>query len=367
MISRFTLRRPMGAAMVSLSMLILGCARGGPQGGGFQMPPMPAETAVVTKGPVLDRFEAVGSVEAGEAITVVSEIDAAVTALPFHEGQPVPKGALLARLDDSQLKAEVDRTAALREQSEATYKRVKTVVEQGAGSAQDLDDAATALKVAEANLELAKTRLGKTRVTAPFSGVVGSKRVSAGAYLRAGTAITDLASISELKVTFSVPERFLGKLSRGSAVTVSTTAFPGYTLQGRIDVVDPVLDPATRSAKVIARVRNPGGRFRPGMSANIEAVLSERMNALTIPTEAVFAEGDQTLVYLVRADSTVARTPVKLGTRLADVVEIVDGLKEGDRVVRAGHQKLFDKARVIPVSSTDQAQNKSAPPGGSGG
>lgn len=359
--------RTVAHAAALLALLLLGCAKGGPGGGGFGggMPPMPAETAVVGKESVVDRFDAVGTIEAADAITVVSEIDAAVVSLPFREGQPIARGGLIARLDDDQLRAEVSRASALRDQAKATHERVEEVVEQGAGSAQDLDDAAAALKVAEANLTLASTRLSKTRITAPFSGLVGSKRVSPGAYLRAGTPITDLAQIGTLKVIFFVPERYLGKLQRGSAVSVSTTAFPGYALTGRIDVINPVLDPGTRSAQVIARVQNPGNRFRPGMSANVSAVLSERMNALTIPSEAVFAEGNQTFVYVVGPDSTVARTPVELGTRLADVVEVVEGLKEGDRIVQAGHQKLFDKAKVIPIDSR-AAQGGGAPGGGPG-
>ena len=182
------------------------------------------------------------------------------------------------------------------------------MVEQGAGSPQDLDDARRALKVAEANLALAKARLAKTRIIAPFDGMVGA-RVSPGAFLRAGSAITDLAQIVELRVNFSAPERYLSKLSRGAEVTVSTTAYPGYTLQGKIDVVEPVLDPATRSAqRRRAGVEIRAGKFRPGMSANVSAVLSQRTNALTIPSEAVFAEGNQTFVYVVKPDSTVART-----------------------------------------------------------
>lgn len=360
--------RSLALAVAFLALAALGCAKGGPGGGGFGgMPPMPAETAVVAKESVVDRFDAIGTIEASDAITVVSEIDAVVEALPFREGQPIAKGGLIARLDDSQLRAEVDRTSAVRDQAKATFERVKEVVSQGAGSAQDLDDAAAALKVAEANLALSRTRLSKTRITAPFPGLVGSRRVSPGAYLRAGTPITDLAQVGTLKVTFSVPERYLGKLRRGSAVTVSTTAFPGYALTGKIDVIDPVLDQATRSAQVIARVTNPGNRFRPGMSANVSAVLSERMNALTIPSEAVFAEGTQMFVYVVGPDSSVARTPVKLGTRLADVVEVVEGLKEGDRIVRAGHQKLFDKAKVIPVDSrAAQGGGPGGAPGGGG-
>jgi membrane fusion protein (multidrug efflux system) len=312
---------------------------------------MPVETAVASREKVFDRFTAVGSIQAGDAIDVVSEIDAAVKSLPFREGSTVEAGAVLAQLDDDQLRAEADRAEAVRDQARSTYNRQKTVVDEGAGAPQDLDDAAAALKVAEANLSLAKTRLSKARIVAPFPGIVGSKRVSPGAYLRAGSVITDLAQIAELKITFSAPERYLSKLSRGAEVSVTTTAFPGYSLTGRIDVIDPVLDPGTRSAQVIARVKNPGGKFRPGMSADVAAVLSERMNAITIPSEAVFAEGNQTLVYVVQPDSTVARVPVTLGTRLSDVVEVTQGLEPGARVVRAGHQKLFEKARVIPVQS----------------
>jgi membrane fusion protein, multidrug efflux system len=343
----------------------LGCARGG-AGGGFSMPPMPVETAVATQGNVSDRFEAVGSVEAGDAITVVSEIAASVVSLPYREGRPVEKGAVLAQLDDAQLKAEVDRTSAIRDQTESAFQRTKSVVEQGAGSAQDLDDAAAALKVAESNLALAKTRLSKARITAPFDGIVGSKRVSPGAYLKVGDPITDLARVSELKIIFSAPERYLAKLKNGAAVTVSTTAYPGYSLEGRIEVIDPVLDPETRSARVTARVRNPGGKFRPGMSADVAAVLSERANAITIPSEAVFAEGNQTFVYAVKPDSTVTRKAVTLGTRLSDVVEVVQGLDAGQRIVRAGHQKLFETARVIPIESHGGGPG-GAPGAGAGG
>lgn len=352
-------RRAAAGVVVTILSLATGCSPRGP-GGGFSMPPMPVETSIVSQAPVLDRFLAVGSVEAGEAIIVVSEINAVVVNLPFREGAPVEQGAILAQLDDAQLQAAVDRTTALRDQARATYERVKSVVNQGAGSAQDLDDAGTSLKVAEANLALAQTLLSKARITAPFAGIVGSKRVSPGAYLKTGDAVTDLAQIATLKVIFSAPERFLSKLRRGARVAVSTTAYPGYELQGRIDVINPVLDPATRSAQVIARVRNPGGKFRPGMSAEVSAVLGERVNALTVPTEAVFAEGNQTFVYVVKADSSVSRTAVTLGTRLADVVEVVQGLEPGARVVRAGHQKLFDSARVIPIES-EGASGMTAP------
>jgi len=315
---------------------------------------MPVETAMVVQQAVMDRFEGVGTIDAGEAITVVSEIDGTVMSLPFREGGHIDKGALIAHLDDVQLKAEVERSEALRDQSQSTYNRVKTVVDQAAGTAQDLDDAAAGLKVAEANLALAQSRLDKTRITAPFSGIAGARRVSPGAFVRGGQAITNLAKIQDIRVVFSMPERFLSKITRGAAVTISTTAYPGYELNGTIDIIEPVLDEATRSARVIAVAENPDEKFRPGMSANVRVILSERGQAVTVPSEAVFVEGSQAFVFVVKADSTVTRTALSLGTRMADVVEVVSGLQSGNRVVRAGHQKLFEGAKVMPVSSQPQ-------------
>jgi membrane fusion protein, multidrug efflux system len=344
------------AATSLLIMIILtlsACSKGGGGGGGFSRPPMPVEAAQVVEQAVVDKFEAVGTIEAEKAIEVVSEIDAQVISLPFKEGDPISQGGLIAKLDDSQLKAEKERAEALRDQSKATYDRVKSVVDQGAGAPQDLDDAAAALKVAEANLTFARARLAKTIIVAPFDGILGSRRVSPGAFVRAGQEITDLTQIEDIRVLFSVPERFLSKLKANSEVTVSTTAYPGYELKGRINVIEPSLDPNTRSARVIAQVRNPGGRFRAGMSANVYAVLSARQNALTIPSEAVFAEGDDFFVYVIKDDSTVARTTLTLGIRLPGTVEVLSGLKPNMMVVRAGHQKLFEGAKVMPISSHD--------------
>jgi len=321
------------------------------------MPPMPVEVAWAKVQKVADKFEALGTIEALEAITVVSEIDGAVVSLPFEEGSFVKRGGLIAQLDDSQLAAEVARAEALEVQSHVSYNRVKAVVDQKAGTPQDLDDAAAGLKVADANLALAKARFAKTRIVAPFDGIIGARRVSVGTFLRAGQAITELANIDEIRVNFSAPERLLSQLSRGAEVAVSTTAFPGYELKGKIIVIEPVLDPGTRSARVIARVSNPGRKFRPGMSANVSAVLSERPNAVTIPNEAVFASGNQSFVFVVKPDSTAARVPITLGTRLPDVVEVVRGLESGEEIVRAGHQKLFDGARVMPIAAQGSPSN----------
>lgn len=352
------------AFVIGALVSIYGCGGKEARGGGFSMPPMPVEVSPVMVQTVEDKFEGVGTIEALEAVTVVGEIDATVKALPFNEGGFIRRGELIAQLDDSQLAAELARAEALRAQSKSTYDRIKSIVDQGAGAPQDLDDAAAALKVAEANLALAKARFDKTRITAPFDGIIGARKVSVGTFLRSGQALADLANIDAIRVNFSAPERFLSQLSQGATVAVSAAAFSGDKLKGEIIVIEPMIDQATRSARVVAHVLNVGRKFRPGMSANVSAVLSEHPNALTIPNEAIFGSGNQSFVFVVKSDSTVARVPLTLGTRMADVVEVLDGLQAGMIVVRAGHQKLFDGGKVNPMTPQKPAEMTTAKSGG---
>jgi membrane fusion protein (multidrug efflux system) len=317
------------------------------------MPPVPVEVSTVMRTTVTDRFEAVGSTQAGDEVLVATEIQGVVSALPFQEGSWVTKGQVLAQLDDSELAADVARAEAVRDQQLTTYERWKSVVEQKAGAQQDLDDAEARYKIAEAELAVARVRLSKTRITAPFSGNAGARRVSVGAFLNPGDPITMLASTDEIRVTFSAPERYVPVLRRGSSVAIGVTAYPGEQWFGRIDVVDPVLSEATRSVQILARVPNPDGRLRPGMSANVSAVLEERPDSMTLPSEAVFAEGNQFFAFVVNPDSTVARVQLSLGSRTPTSVEILNEIEPGTMVVKAGHQKLFPGARVMPMPSQE--------------
>jgi len=344
--------------LIFVSIFLMSCSKKQQAAGGFSMPPMPVEVADVKVQKVADQFEAVGSIEAIESISVVSEIDGAVIKLPFEEGTFIKKGDLIAQLDDSQLAAEVKRSEALFEQSKSNYGRIKSIVDQKAGTQQDLDDANAALHVAEANLVLAKARFSKTRITAPFDGMIGARKVSVGTFLRTGQAITELANINEIRVNFSAPESFLSQLSRGAGVTVSSPVYKNHMVTGKIIVIEPVLNELTRNAKIIARVSNPGQKFLPGMSANVSAVLSEHANAVTIPNEAVFANGDQSFVFVVKPEGIVTKVPITLGLQLADVVEVTSGLENGMQVVKAGHQKLFEGAKIMPVNSNKELSSK---------
>jgi membrane fusion protein (multidrug efflux system) len=335
-----------------------GAGGGGGPGG---MPPMPVETAAVQASGMTDRFNVVGSLASDAEIVLVSEISALVVELPFREGEELAKGDLIARLDDAQALAEVQRAEALVQQRRTAFERIQAIVRENAGAPQDLDDAAANLAVAEADLALAQTRLQKTRIVAPFAGVFGARDVSVGTYLTAGERITQRAQLDRLRVNFSAPELYVGRLHVGAPVEVRTSAYPDLVLEGTVDVVSPVLDRASRSARIVAHVDNQGRRLRPGMSAEISVVLASRPGALTVPGEAVFFQGQQAFVYTVGDDAAVALAPVSLGTRGAELVEITSGLEAGQTVVRTGHQKLFPGAKVMPVGDEGAPNEGEAP------
>ena len=339
--------------LVPIAALPLGgCGGGGP--GGFQLPPMPVEVVDVKSEAVTDRFRAVGTIEAEETVRIVNEISGVVRELPFAEGQPVAEGDLIARLDDSELAAESARADALRDQARTNHQRVQQLFEQHAASQQEMDDVGSALKVAEANAVVARTRFEKARIRSPLTGVAGRRLVSPGAYLAVGTPITEVASVGTVKIGFSAPERYLPQLRRRAVVSVTTTAYAGEVFSGDISVVDPILDPTSHTVQMVARVHNRAGKLRPGMSADVTASLGERPHALTVPDEAVFSEGDQSFVYVVKPDSTVTRRVVVLGLRESMRAEITQGLQSGDRVVSAGYQKLFEGAHIMPMPSMDE-------------
>jgi len=337
---------------VLLLALLPACAQ---KKAGFQMPPTPVEVANVQTETVRDRFRALGSVEANEIVQIVSEVNAVVRQLPFTEGQVVRHGELLARLDDEEIGAEAHRADALRDQAKVNHERIRQLFEQKAASPQELDDASAALKVAEADAQLAHARLNKTRILSPLDGMVGRRLVSPGAFLRVGDSITEVASIDRVKISFAAPERYTAQLHPGAEVEITTTAQPGQVFIGKVNVVNPILDPGTRTVQLLAIAPNPGRRLRPGMSADVSATLAERPGALTIPDEAVFAQGNQNFVYVVSAD-TVSLRPIGIASRDSARVEVSQGLAAGDVVVRAGYQKLYPGAHVMPI-----------PPGGPGG
>jgi membrane fusion protein (multidrug efflux system) len=324
-------------------------AAGAPPGGGNKMPPMPVEAEVVKAERFAHEIIAVGSLRSNESVTLSSEIAGRITSIPFREGQPVEKGALLFELDDSIYRAEAEQARAVVALSERNHERAKELFERKLISTRERDEAAAKLDVDRAAVQLAAARLAKTRIRAPFDGVVGLRSVSPGDYISAGQALAPLEQISVLKADFRLSEAALSAIKVGQALNLEVDSYPGQSFVGRVYAIDPRLAEETRSIGVRARVPNDKGLLRPGLFARVRLVIAERDNALLVPEQSLMPQGDKLFVYVIE-NGVAALRPVELGLRQGGRVEVLSGVAPGEVVITAGAQKIGPGSAVNPVN-----------------
>jgi membrane fusion protein (multidrug efflux system) len=263
------------------------------------------------------------------------EVAGRIAAIGFRDGQPVKRGQVLVQLDAALNEAEVAQARAELDLAKSTLKRTEDLASKNFVSGSAQETAASNVEVLAARLKLAEARLAKMRILAPFDGVVGIRTVSIGDYVKDGADLVNIEDIGVLKVDFRVPERYLPHMRAGQAVEVVADALPADRYRGAIEAINPRVDANGRSLEVRARLSNSDGRLRPGMFARVRIIIGERTNALLVPEEAIVPLGDDFFVYTV-VDGKANRIRVKLGVRRNSQVEVLEGVKAGDKVITAG-------------------------------
>lgn len=334
--------------LASLSLVTAGCKREAARGGAGA-PPVYAVQAVVAEAklqPVIETLSLIGSVAANEMVEIKSETDGTVEEVLFAEGQRVKQGDLLIRLDESKLIAALNEAEANFKLSETTYERNKQLQREKLVSQQEFDQSAAQYQANKASLELKKRLLRDARIYAPFKGVMSSRQVSPGQVIAKNTTLTWLIDLDPVKVELNVPERFVSQLKVGQKIDLAVAAYPGRTFPGEVFFVAPFVESATRTALVKARLDNPNAELKPGMFASLNLALKLKEDAIVIPESSVIASGDRTIIYVLDQEDAAQIRPVKLGVRQAGLVEILSGLKPGERVVAEGIQKIRPGAKV---------------------
>ncbi len=355
------LRRALTSAVLAL---LLGSSASLAQLKPPEMPPMPVKAAPVTRETLNVEVTAVGTLRADETVIIRPEIAGRVTAIHFKEGQTVNAGDPLITLDQDEYKAQLAGSAAQAGLEASSYQRLQDLQRKNLASQQNLDETKAKLDAARAAQELNRVRLDKTVIRAPFSGTVGLRSVSPGAYVKPGDDIANLESLGSMKLDFRVPETYLARLAVGQSLAVRVDAWPDQSFEGSIYAIDPALDEQTRTVLLRARLPNKGNKLRPGLFARVSLILERRENALVAPEQAIVPLGQTPFVYRV-VDGKAVATPVKLGLRRPGLVEILDGLQAGDQVVTDGQLKIRDGAAVsvtplvgIQQSAMDKSTDK---------
>jgi membrane fusion protein (multidrug efflux system) len=321
------------------------------------MPPMPVKTVAAKVAPALDEASAVGTLRADESVVMRPEIAGRVAEIRFAEGQAVARGALLVRLDQSELAAVVASSRAQLKFEEQKLDRSEDLQKKGFISQQGLDDQKTSLARAKAKLAEDEARLAKTEMRASFPGVAGLRQVSEGQYVAAGTDIARLDKIDQLKLDFRVPETYIARLKPGQPLKVAVDAYAGQAFNGTIYAIEPAIDEQTRTLLARARVGNAELKLRPGMFARVQLQLGVRENAVWIPEQAIVPKGQDTFVFRVNAGKAEL-VQVRTGSRKVGEVEILKGLAGGDMVVTEGTQRIGPGSSVMVMPEKPAAEKK---------
>jgi membrane fusion protein (multidrug efflux system) len=309
------------------------------------MPPPPATVATARVQPETwqPRLSAVGSLVATQGVFVSNEIAGQVTDIRFESGQAVAAGELLVQLDDDVDRASLASLLAEQRLADIQFQRAAKLVNEKLVSRSDYDAAKAALDSAAAQVDSQRARISKKAIRAPFTGLLGIRRVDLGQYLAPGSEIVSLQSLDPIYAEYSLPERHLSELAVAQPVEVSVAAYPGRTFAGRISAVSPRIDVSTRSVRLRATLENPQQLLRPGMFAEVHTLLPARGNVLTLPARAITYNPYGDSVFAVEEnDGTlrVQRRQVQTGEERGGRVEIVTGLEAGAQVVAAGQNKL---------------------------
>ncbi|MBX3479134.1 MAG: efflux RND transporter periplasmic adaptor subunit [Caulobacter sp.] len=338
------------AAAILTLMVIIGGVRlatadatpGGKAGGGQRAAQV--SQVVVGEQPFADRISVLGVAKGRQSVTITSDTAELVTGVLFRDGQAVSRGQVLVTLKATEQDAAVAEAEARESQARRDYERWKTLAEKGVAPRATAEQYLASLQSAEAATAAARARKLDRVIRAPFSGVVGLSDIAPGALISPGSPIVSLDDLSMVRVDFEVPDRYLAVLRTGSTIVAAPDAYPDESFSGRIAQIDTRVDTTTRAVTARAEFPNPGGRLRPGMLMRVSIEHGQRQ-ALAAPEAAIQYEGEKAFVFVIidRDGKQVARkTEVTPGLSEGGRVEIVEGLKAGDRLVADGLNRLQD-------------------------
>ncbi|WP_245556641.1 efflux RND transporter periplasmic adaptor subunit [Microbulbifer sp. VTAC004] len=312
----------------------------------------------------------VGTVRAVNGVEVTTEAEGVVSAIHFKSGQFVHGGDLLVEIFAEPEKAQLQVLDAELRLARRNYVRIKTLTKRGVTTEADLDSAQSTLDQVIANIQVQRARVDQRRVVAPFSGVLGIRRIDLGENVSPGEAVVSLQQLNPIFVDFSLPEQKYSMVKAGLPIYLTTDAFPGNTYRGKITAVDPRVDNASRNFLIQATLDNPKKHLRPGMFAQVSVEIDASRRVLAVPrTSLVFAPYGVSVFVLEKDDASgeliANKRFVKTGEERGDMVEIVQGLQEGDIIASSGLLKLRNGKRANINNENKPPENLHPKPGNS--
>ncbi len=305
---------------------------GGKGAGGRAGGPVRVDVIVAAPSPVSTITEASGTVIASESVELRPEISGRLTYLNIPEGKRVTKGTVLARVNDADIRANIAKNKAQLQLAEKTAERYRKLYEIGGLNQSEYDVAVNQIATLQADINFQYAQLSRTVVQAPFTGVVGLRQVSPGAYVSPQNVLATLQKLDEVKIDFTLPQEYGDHLKVGNIVTVSL-ANDEKRYRARVIAVEPQIEQNTRNLKVRTVLEN--GNASPGAFAKVYVQQGEDKNSIMVPTNAIIPEAKDKKLVLVKNGKAVM-TSVVTGIRKEQMVAIETGVNQGDTIVVSG-------------------------------
>ena len=302
------------------------------------------KVVVLEKQQLDDAIAVSGSLIPDEEVNLTFETSGKITNIYFKEGAHVSEGTLLAKINDAPLQAQLHKLEAQLKLKQDRLYRQKALLEKEAVSKETFQEAEANLSTLKAEIEGVKAHIAQTELRAPFSGVIGLREVSTGAFANTSTTIATLTKTNPLKIEFSVPERYAGVLKIGAKLSFTTEG----DLTPRVASVyatDSHVDAKTRTYAVRAIYSNPNGELVPGRYVNVNLTTREYGNTLAVPSEAIVSEMGIDKVFVYR-NGLAQPTEITKGLRTESQVQILKGLNEGDTIIISGTMQLRTGMKV---------------------
>lgn len=314
------------------------------KGGGGDKKPAKV-TGIVLKPQVFsDNLSLSGSIDANEQVEIRSEVSGIVESINFEEGTVVAKGQQLFKINDLELRAQLSQARTKQTLASENERRARLLLQKEAISQEEYDIASADFRSAQAQTQLIQAQIAKTSVKAPFSGKIGLRSISKGTYVTPTTVIANLVNTSQVKITFSIPEKYATQMKVNTMVSF-TVAGSKEQFSAKIYAIEPGIEVATRTLKMRAMAQNPNGKLIPGTFANVALPLEKINDALLVPTEALIPVQNGKKVF-VSVNGKAKEIMVETGARTDKDVLVLTGLKPGDTVLTSGVMTLKDDSPV---------------------
>ena len=336
--------------------------------GAYTPPPEAVTSVVVKREQWPSTTSVIGTMEAVHGVVVSADLPGTVAKINFDSGKAVHEGDILVELDTRQERAQLAALEAQRDLAKINYGRNEQLVKEGVISRSEYDTTSAQQKQTEANVGEIRATIERKIIRAPFTGVLGIRKINLGQYLSAGSAIVQLQSLNPIYVDFGLPQQALTQVHVGRSLRVTSEDLPGKAFTGRVTALDSVVDQTTRNVQVQATLPNPEGKLHPGMFVQVAVVQGEDRSVISLPASAIsYAPyGDSVFIITDLQDKQgktyrgVKQQFVKLEGSRGDQVAVISGLNPGDEVVTSGVFKLRNGA-AVQVNNKVQPGNNPAP------